>query len=254
MKYFLFYFMGFIAFFTVYNTWAYTPEDCIKCHKEGSTASILHISVKEFIASIHGRQGITCQDCHGGVDDEAHETTKGSGAVDCGACHEQENRHGLHSRSEDRPRCYSCHSMHGILEKGNVLSSVYKENLKKTCKKCHPVECGQIDYLSWLPSIQIASHKKQDFSRAYDKDNCLGCHQGMAAHGEEEPINDQGCYKCHLYQKGQSRLWGYFHTRADINKRPAIFMSAIIYLLFLGFLLWGGFRFYIRKLSSKQKR
>jgi hypothetical protein len=144
--------------------------------------------------------------------------------------------------------------MHGILEKENALSSVYPENLKETCKKCHPVECGQTDYLSWLPSIQIASHKKQDFSRAYEKGNCLGCHQGMAAHGEEEPINDQGCYTCHLYQKGQSRLWGYIHPRADFKKRPTIFVAAIISLLFLGFLLWGGFRFYIRKLFSKQKR
>jgi hypothetical protein len=252
VKNFLFYFLGLLIFVMAYNTWAYTPEDCIKCHKEGSTGSKLHISIKEFNASIHGRE-ITCQDCHAGVEDEGHETMKGSGAVVCGECHEQENRHGLQSKTEDRPRCYSCHTKHGIFKKDEEVSSVHPEHLKETCKGCHPVECGQTDYLSWLPSIQITSHKKQDFSRAYEKGDCLGCHQGMAAHGEEEPINDQDCYKCHLSQKGQARLWGYIHPRADFKKQPAIFASATIYLVSLGILLWGGFRFYIRKLSSKQK-
>ena len=253
MKNFLFYFLGLFIFVTAYNAWAYTPEDCIKCHKEESTGSMIHISIKEFNASIHGRE-ITCQDCHAGVEDEGHETWKGSGAVDCGKCHEQENRHGFQSKTEDRPRCYSCHTKHGIFKKDEEVSSVHPKQLKETCKGCHPVECGQMDYLSWLPSIQIATHKKQDFSRAYEKGNCLGCHQGMAAHGEEEPLNDQDCYKCHLSQKGQVTLWGYIHPRADFKKQPAIFAAATIYLVSLGVLLWGGFRFYIRKLSGKQKR
>ncbi len=173
MKDLFFYFLGLLIFVTSYNTWAYTPEDCIKCHKEGSTGSTLHISIKEFNVSIHGRE-ITCKDCHVGVEDEDHETMKGSGAVDCGECHEQGNRHGLQSKSEDRPQCYSCHTKHGIFEKDEEVSSVHPGQLKETCKGCHPVECGQTDYLSWLPSIQIASHKKQDFSRVYEKGNCLG--------------------------------------------------------------------------------
>ena len=252
MKNFLFYFLVLFIFFTAYNAWAYTPEDCNKCHKEGSTGSILHISIKEFNTSIHGRK-ITCQDCHASVKDEGHETMKGSGAVDCSECHEQENRHGSQSKTEDRPRCYSCHTKHGIFERDKEVSSVHPEQLKETCKGCHPVECGQTDYLSWLPSIQIATHKKQAFSRAYEKSNCLGCHQGMAAHGEEKPLNDQDCYKCHLSQKGQATLWGYIHTRADFKKQPVIFAAAIIYLVFLVVLSWGGLRFYIRKLSGKRK-
>ena len=253
MKRFPFYFLGILISLTCCIVWAYTPEDCIKCHKEGSTGSTLHISIKEFEASIHGRK-IVCQDCHAGVEDEGHETWKGSGAVDCGECHEQENRHGLQSKIEDRPKCYSCHTRHGIFEKDNAVSSVHPEKLKETCKGCHPVECGQTDYLSWLPSIQIATHKKQDFSRAYEKGNCLGCHQGMAAHGEEKPLNDQDCYKCHLSQKGQARLWEYIHPKADYKKQPTIFVAAIIFQLFIALLLWGGFRFYILIFSEKTKR
>jgi len=236
-----------------YNIWAYTPEDCIKCHREGSPGSALHVSLSEFKDSIHGRT-IMCQDCHTGVIDENHERVKGSGSVDCSQCHDQENRHGLKSERKCRPQCYSCHTKHSILEKDNKLSTVNPKQLKETCKACHPAECGETTYLSWFPSIQVASHSKQDFSRAYEKDNCLGCHQGMAAHGEEEPLNNQDCQICHLPLKGRAPLWGYIHPKADYKKQPSMFAAAIVYQLVILVLLWGGFRFYIRKFSQKTKR
>tara|TARA_B100002003_G_C13872304_1_gene426410 strand:- start:1 stop:657 length:657 start_codon:yes stop_codon:yes gene_type:complete len=216
-------------------------------HKKGSADSVLHISIDEFEASIHSFE-LTCQECHIGVEDENHETMKGSGAVDCGECHEQENRHGLQAKSENRTQCYSCHTKHGTLGRDNEDSSVHPDRLKETCKGCHPVECGGTNYLSWLPSLRIASHNKQDFGRAYVKDNCLGCHQGETFHGDKEPINDQICYKCHLPLKGQAILWGYFHPKVDFEKQPAIFTAAIVYQILIVFLCWGGFRFYLKKI------
>jgi hypothetical protein len=234
-----------------YNIWAYTPEDCNKCHGEGSSGSMLHISLSEFKDSIHSRSGIICQDCHTDVIDEDHQRVKGSGSVDCSQCHDQENRHGLKSEKEKRPQCYSCHTKHNILEKDSELSTVHPKQLKETCKACHPAECGETNYLSWFPSIQVASHSKQDFSRAYEKDNCLGCHQGMAAHGEEGLLNNQNCHICHLPLKGRASLRGYIHPKADHKKQPSVFAAAIVYQLVILILLWGGFKFYIRKLSQK---
>ncbi|MDY7037830.1 MAG: hypothetical protein SV375_16915, partial [Thermodesulfobacteriota bacterium] len=178
--------------FIGHSAWAYNPEDCIRCHKKGSTGSTSHINIEEFDASVHGRQ-IACWDCHEGIENKGHETMKGSSMVDCANCHEKENRHGFGSRPNDRPKCHSCHTRHCILEKENKASSVHSKRLKDTCKDCHPAECGNTGYFSWLPSIQIRSHNKQDFNRSYEKGNCTGCHQGEAAHGEEEPINDQDC-------------------------------------------------------------
>ncbi len=252
MKKFIFYSLGLLVLLTAYDTLGYTPEDCIRCHKEGSPESILHISREGYEASIHGRE-TTCQDCHTGVIDKDHETIKGSGAVDCGQCHHQENRHGFQSKNERRPRCYSCHTTHAIFEKDNELSSVHAKNLKKTCKTCHPAECGNRDYMSWLPSLQISSHNKQDFGQAFDTDNCLGCHQGRAAHGEDEPLNDRDCYKCHLSTEGEPLLLGYIHPKADLDKHPTIFVAGAVYLLLILVLFSGGFTFYIRKLSKKRK-
>ena len=95
--------------------------------------------------------------------------------------------------------------------------------LKITCRSCHPVECGQTGYLSLLPSLQIRSHKKQNFSRDYSRFDCIGCHQGKAAHGEEEIINQQDCHKCHQSAPGKSSLMGYIHPQADSRNQPGIF-------------------------------
>jgi hypothetical protein len=232
------------------NGWAYTQNDCIQCHREGSKKSAPQISVETFETSIHGG-ALTCQDCHNQVKDETHQMIKGSGFVDCNQCHEQANRHGLHSNGEMRPRCYSCHMKHNILAKDNPESSVHRGRLKKTCEGCHPIEAGKTTYLSWLPSLKISSHEKQDFGQAYTKENCIGCHQGKAVHGEEDPISGETCDKCHLSHHGQGILWGRIHVDADLEKQPATFASAAIYQFVLVILLWAGFRYFVKRFTRK---
>ena len=256
MKRFLYSFlmMGLLVLLTGDFVVAYTNEECIECHKEGSDESTLHIPIKAFEASIHNREEITCMDCHMGVTDEAHETTMGSGVVDCSECHDEENKHGQEAILEDRPRCSSCHPKHRTLEKENPASAVHPNQLKYTCKKCHPAESGETGYFSWLPSIRIMSHKKQDFSLSYGKDNCMGCHQGDTAHGEEDPIDEQNCYICHIGTDDQPPIMGYIHARADAEDQPGIFAAATIYQIFMGLLLLGGFRFYILRFSGKLRK
>lgn len=229
---------------------AYSPEDCIECHRTGSEESGLHISLDEFNASIHAEEA-GCQDCHTLVENEDHETTPGSGAADCSNCHEQENLHGRGLNSGTRPQCYSCHTRHGMRAKDDPSSSVHTQRLQETCRSCHPRECGQTDYFSWLPSLQIASHSKQDFSQVYDRTNCLGCHQGQAVHGGQEIINDQTCFTCHVSLDGQNKLLGYIHSKADARRQPGVMAAATIYQVFMGVLLLGGFVFFIRKLTTK---
>lgn len=231
-------------------TWAYTSEECMKCHAEGSTGSTHHVSIKELQDSIHGSE-LTCQDCHRGVKDEEHENIKGSGVVDCGQCHEQEIRHGLDSGSDKRPRCHSCHTQHAILRGDKPASSIHPNNLKKTCRSCHPRECGPSDYMSWFPSLRLSSHKKQDFSQAYEKGNCVGCHQGAAAHGETKPIDHQNCHVCHRASSRQGKLQGYIHASAEAETQWATFTAAVIYQIVLILLVGGGILYYIRKFSGK---
>ena len=235
------------------KAWAYTQEDCIRCHGEEGKGSVLHISLTEFRNSVHGSE-FTCQDCHRGVLDERHELIKGSGAVDCDECHDQENLHGISAENRERPQCYSCHGKHDILGKDNRASMVSQDRLKDTCKGCHPQECDETGYIEWLPSLQIRSHKKQDFSRDYSRSNCIGCHQGLAAHGEEGPVDDQDCHVCHMDLKGREALMGYIHPGMDSGPRPMILSAGVVYQLFILVLLWGGYRFASKKLSGKRRR
>lgn len=211
---------------------AYTPEDCIECHRTGSEESELQMSVKAYEASVHGEEA-TCLECHTEVVDDEHLSTEGSGAVDCSACHEQENQHGLNGADEQRPQCHDCHTRHEMLTKTDPASAVHPDQLPTTCAECHASASGETGFFSWFPAFQIASHNKADFATAYEKDNCLGCHQGAAAHGESEPINEQECHKCHLSPEAAGAMWGVMHATADMNTQPAVFAAASIYQVFV---------------------
>lgn len=226
----------------------YTEEDCIQCHRTGSEESELHISVEEFRASAHNEEA-TCQDCHEGVTDDAHQDEEGSGAVDCTGCHDQENRHGPEAETKERPQCHDCHTRHNILAKTDPASSVHRSRLPVTCAGCHPVASGQRNYFSWFPGFQIASHNKADFSFAYEEENCLGCHQGAGAHGETEPIDEQTCYKCHS-SESDGALWGRMHPDASRQSQPSVFAAGVIYQVFIGVALIMIVGRFFRKRSS----
>jgi hypothetical protein len=210
----------------------YTNEDCIECHQAGSAESDLHISIEDFESSVHGQE-ITCLDCHTGVVDDEHQNIEGSGAVDCNECHEQENQHGTQGPAEKRPQCHDCHTRHNMLSKDDPASAVHRDQLPVTCAGCHPLTSGETSFFSWFPSFQIASHAKGDFATRYDTDNCIGCHQGAAVHGDSQPIDNQNCGKCHLSPEGDGAMWGYTHPQAKIDTQSTVFAAASIYQVFV---------------------
>ncbi len=125
-----------------------------------------------------------CLECHGDADikgktassgrsvfiDPARfaATTHGQGEIACIDCHVGAN---LGSHPKDgypRPDCTSCHK-----EKGAI--SGFGDALAR-----------------W----SIAGHAKGDFSRRYSKSECLACHQGAGAHGEDGLTGDD-CRVCH---------------------------------------------------------
>ncbi len=239
---------GFSSAWAAESDAGYTEEDCIQCHRTGSDESDLHMSVDEFKASVHNGQA-TCQDCHTGVTDDSHQTTKGSGAADCSGCHDQENNHGLKAQAADRPQCSSCHTKHHILAASDPASSVNPKRMPATCGECHAAESGKDkSYFSWFPGFQIASHNKADFSVAYDKDNCLGCHQGAAAHGETEPVSDDTCFKCHSPEM-DGAMWGTMHPGADKQSQHGVFAVGVVYQIFIGIALIMVVGMFFRKRS-----
>ncbi|MGE5188444.1 MAG: cytochrome b/b6 domain-containing protein [Gemmatimonadota bacterium] len=138
------------------------PATCGRCHAEID---------REFAASIHGQevrrgnfQAPVCTDCHGIHTIQAPSNPASSvygqnlARFTCARCHEgvrlaeefgipggrittyMASYHGLASRlgSTVVANCASCHGAHDILPSDDPRSTINKNNLVKTCGRCHP--------------------------------------------------------------------------------------------------------------------
>jgi len=103
-------------------------------------------------SSAPGKPRPLCGDCHGGHsipasnNVEAQRELHASGLKMCGSCHVKDTAsyndyyHGAAYRNgaPDAPACWDCHGTHKVLPSTNRQSSVYKDRLYDTCRKCHP--------------------------------------------------------------------------------------------------------------------
>lgn len=161
---------------------ANVPFTCGKCHEN---------VLLTYERSIHGKDALAgkkeapvCTDCHGEHTIKSHEEPGSSvyptaiSEKTCPACHGaeriiskyrlppdrvrtyMESYHGLASKygSTTVANCASCHGAHDILPSSDPNSSVHKNNLPKTCGKCHP---GAGEQLA-KGSVHIAPSTVQD--------------------------------------------------------------------------------------------
>ncbi len=137
-------------------------EDCLRCHREPLTASSdgrsLQVDADEYLGSVHGRNDVSCAQCHTGVTPSLERSCETiTEPVDCRICHEAEvadyerGRHGrLHAAGDpNAPDCRECHGTHGILEHAlpegateelaeRIRSSpTYSRNVPRLCARCH---------------------------------------------------------------------------------------------------------------------
>ena len=135
---------------------------CGKCHEK---------AYQEYVESVHGvasARGISsspvCTDCHGihsirsPIDPESSVAEQKISLTTCPQCHGAEritreygistlkvrsyldSYHGLAKRGGDvvAANCASCHGVHDIRPSSDPRSMIYKDNLVRTCGKCHP--------------------------------------------------------------------------------------------------------------------
>jgi hypothetical protein len=216
-----------IALFTLpaLQVWAYTTDECVRCHRMGSEESKTYINLKDYQSSVHGNE-LTCLVCHEDARDISH-TKQKLIKIDCQRCHETPN---LHAK-DGSVQCKSCHPPHRIYPAYDSRSSVNWMNLGHTCGSCHPAQSEAGGLFTFLGSFQIVSHPKQDFAEVANKTMCLACHQGQAAHGERKPINHQNCGTCHLPLGTNSSKLGYIHTSTNADKNPLSFIAGYANLI-----------------------
>lgn len=158
------------------------PATCGKCHEN---------VLNTYLRSVHGksvsagkRDAPVCTDCHSEHSIKSHKDPQSSvyatviASKTCGHCHAAEkiitkyhlpaNRvetyfqsyHGLANKSGvvTAANCASCHGAHDILPSSDLDSSVHKDNLKRTCGKCHQNAGDQLA----KGSVHLSSNKPQD--------------------------------------------------------------------------------------------
>ena len=205
-------------------------NSCVSCHSDIQ---------EDMNDSIHTRQGVFCDKCHGGDPAQTtKELAKGPGtgyfgipdkkkiAEVCGQCHadvETMNFYGLRTdqlaryktskhgkklfqeRDEHVAVCSDCHGEHNILPVSDPGSSVYPLNLPRTCNRCHGNEKLMASYK--LPSDIFKIYRSSVHGKALlDKKDmsaasCTSCH---GDHGAVPPgVRDIGttCGKCHGNEK-----------------------------------------------------
>jgi len=191
----------------------------------------LHVDLPGYVLSTHGQKGIECVDCHADADPNFHPRT-GYAQVDCRVCHAEKPPEGAfppdalkrleakgikpppkeswkaegwaktkHAKAwaegnPAAPFCSHCHTAHYQRKSADPASTVNREHLAETCGLCHADQVRSYDVGGVLARFRIGAHGKGDLSNRYSVCECLGCHQGEAAHGEET-VTGQACPTCH---------------------------------------------------------
>ncbi len=132
------------------------PESSVNPQNIGKTCAQCHLGIfEQFKSSIHSPQLAktdkklpTCHDCHNAheVDRIDKDSFRQQILAECGTCHAEvtatyfETYHGKVSLlgSGKTAKCSDCHEAHNILPPDYPQSSLSRQNVVETCKKCHP--------------------------------------------------------------------------------------------------------------------
>ncbi len=140
---------------------ANVPNLCGTCH-EGIKTEYQKSYHGQLLAQGDGRAP-GCQDCH-----YSHRITQAEGRIHrlaqanlCGSCHKDYYRtfrdtfHGkLTSLGEvTGAKCHDCHSAHSIFPERDIRSTVHRQNLLHTCRRCH--SDAPENFVSYIPHADI---------------------------------------------------------------------------------------------------
>ncbi|MBI5541829.1 MAG: cytochrome b/b6 domain-containing protein [Bacteroidia bacterium] len=125
---------------------------CNDCHSEHNIHQINTADKREEIKRI---QSQTCLECHNNLMLSERYGMSGNSAGNY-----EDSYHGLAaSRGEDKAAlCVDCHGVHKILPKSHAESSINKNNITATCKKCHE-KANEIFSISYSHTTQLDSAK-----------------------------------------------------------------------------------------------
>ena len=151
------------------------PDSWVHPDRIGQTCARCHAGIAEQLAkSIHSpsisrtdKPLPSCEHCHSSHDIERVDSTDFRNVIlkRCGSCHKElteayfDTYHGKVSLlgAEKTAKCADCHSAHSILPSHDPNSTLSRENIVKTCGRCHPGSHRQ-----FAGYLTHATHKDPD--------------------------------------------------------------------------------------------
>ena len=210
-------------------------DQCVICHLE--LEDEYYAPAEYFNSDVHSKAGLSCSDCHGGInstddpDEAMWDADNWFGVPEreevpefCGKCHSDaeymkkynpslpidqvrkynSSVHGkmLKGGDENVAVCADCHLTHTIRKSSDAKSSTFPKNIPTTCDKCHGDTVLMSNY--GLPTSQFSDYKAGVHGISlYEKGDmsapaCNDCH---GSHGAAPPgVTDVAlvCSLCHL--------------------------------------------------------
>jgi len=192
---------------------------CQACHEPVTRAYLTSVHARALARGI--QDASLCFDCHG----EAHQlrshtdpdssTFRARTAETCGRCHADralvERRHipipqayqlyqkSVHGRAvaagKPAATCNDCHESHDLRRANDPKSSIYRENIPRTCAKCHAGESR-----AYIESI----HGTAMAQGVTKSPVCIDCHGEHSIRASRDPASrvnvaavSQTCANCH---------------------------------------------------------
>ena len=194
-------------------------SECLECHgEEGLTASrdghevSLFVNQAVYGLSVHGENGISCNECHADVTDKHPDEQQRLETVDCSGCHDVAKSFAgsihaaKHSKDDTNGAlCQDCHGTHDILPANNPQSRVYPLNIPVTCESCHddPKVVGA-DSAAFSASYNDGQHGFSTSKGMLGAAICTDCHGNhtiVAASDPNAPSSrnmiNTTCGRCH---------------------------------------------------------
>jgi len=166
------------------------PKTCARCHNDFYYQYMNGIHGKALLAGV--METAICTDCHGEhkiLDSDNPESPihPFNIAENCSKCHEDDqinekyglptqrlasyndSYHGLaiQAGSRNTASCVSCHNAHDIMPSKNPKSSIHKDNITRTCRRCH-FNANENFSQSYTHKINISGPEKSGVRKAND--------------------------------------------------------------------------------------
>ncbi len=231
-----------LAFLLPVLALAQSNQDCMDCHEDdeltknvGTRVVSLYIDYEKYQKSIHGKEDMSCVDCHqdlDGFEDFPHEDELEP--VECEMCHDDVaeiyagSMHGqaVAAGIDLAPQCWDCHGAHDITPPENPESRVNKFNIPLMCGQCHKEGTVVSDFAN-VSQDSILSHYSQSihgeglFKRGLTSTAvCSDCHTAHNVRNHNDPESTihrdnvaNMCQQCHgliakVHEKVvQGHLW-----------------------------------------------